>query len=368
MYIDLLKASTYRNFQNVHFRPGPGLNVIWGDNAQGKTNILEMLYLLGTLKSFKGGKNVDFIQQGKEEAHLQARIKKIDVENIIALDITPGCKKVLLNGKSVKSCLEYFSCLRPIIFSPEEVLIARGAPGTRRAMLDRAIFQADPKYLELVRAYDVGLRQRNRALLEKLPPAELFPWTERLILQGAAIRHERYQFLQQLIPKFRQAYQRICGAQESADMHYQAGDGCSKTLQEKLRRELAPLLRREMRLGQTLAGPHRDDIEFSVAGRPVRQYGSQGQQRSCILAFKTAQVMDIEERSGEAPILLLDDLNSELDRHRQDFYFEFLLSRPGQVFITTTDPQPFVARTLENASFFRVKNGRITPDTEMRRQ
>jgi DNA replication and repair protein RecF len=361
-----LEVKNYRNISSAEFRPSQGINILWGDNAQGKSNFLEIIYLIGTLKSFRGGKNENFIGISEKQAFITASIGSRDVTHSLNLSLFSTTKKILINGKGVRNYKEFFSYLRPVIFSPEEVLVIKGLPSLRRALLDRAIFQSDPVYLEKVRAYDHCLKQRNRALNEKKSSQELAPWTENLSYKGAVLRHARFIYLQRVLPAFRETYRNISNSREVADIHYPAGGEQLEHLQSVLRSELASVQGREMAQGQTLAGPHLDDIEFNLNGRNIKNYGSQGQQRSCMLAFKTAQVDDLEKCTGETPILLLDDLNSELDRARQDFYFNFLKKRAGQAFITTTDPQPFVTQPLENATFFKVVNGRIMAESEMR--
>jgi DNA replication and repair protein RecF len=368
MELNSLKILNYRNILSLELRPGSGINIFHGDNGQGKTNLIEIIYLLGTLKSFRGGTNADFITRGQDNCRIKAGVIKGDSRHEIAIDIYPNGKKLSFDGKTPKGNKDFFSCLRPVVFAPEEVMIAKGSPALRRALLDRAIFQTDPGYLTKVRAYDLCLSQRNKALQQQLSSVELAPWTERLVHHGALIRQERHLYLQGILPLFREAYLYITENREEADIFYPSGRERLEELEGILYQDLMMVRSREMRHGQTLAGPHRDDLEFTIAGQPVKNHGSQGQQRSCILAFKTAQVLDLEARTGETPVLLLDDLNSELDRRRQDFYFNFLLTRSGQVFITTTDPQPFLMRSFKDAMFFQVADGRIMPDQEMRRQ
>jgi DNA replication and repair protein RecF len=368
MKLDNLSIKNYRNIRREVFIPSKTFNIIYGDNAQGKTNLLEIIYLIGNLKSFRGGGNSNFINKEEEECHLDALVHVQDVYHQIKLSLQPSGKQLLFDGKSVRNYTKYFSCLRPIVFAPEEISVTKGPPAMRRALLDRAIFQADPTYLQRVREYDLSLRQRNRALHCRFSSEEIKPWTESLIRNGARLRLERFNFLEEIIERYRSIYNIIANNKEEANITYSMGGNKIGDLEESLRRELHFSSNKEAQMRITMAGPHRDDLAFSINGCSIKNIASQGQHRSCILAFKTAQVLNIEEKTGEIPVLLLDDLNSELDRGRQDFYFDFLLPRSGQVFITTTDPQPFVARNLTNALFFRLVDGRIYPDKEMRNQ
>lgn len=362
MSIESLELRDFRNIQEINLRPAPGFNVIWWDNAQGKTNLLEAVYLLGHLKSFRSGRNEELITQGRTAARLKASLTCQKVQRAVEMTIAPTGKKALVNGKNVRTAGHFFGFLRPVLFSPEEVGLVKGVPAGRRALLDRAIFQVDPAYLEKAQEYERCLRQRNRLLREGARPAELEPWDEALVRLGARIRRERQTYLQRIVPLLQETYSRIAGQGEKATLEYPAAAADEESQRENLRRQLAKHGERERLLGQTLVGPHRDDPLFLVQGRPLRLYGSQGQQRTFMLAFKTAQIMDLEKRTGEPPVLLLDDMTSELDRQRQGFFFRFLLARKGQVFITTTDVQTLISEGLGQARFYRVKAGTLLED------
>lgn len=356
MFLRYLLLRQFRNIESLSLQPDPGFNVFWGDNGQGKTNILESIYLLGTLKGFRGNRNEEFVRQGQEACRLEAEVEAQGLRHKIELTISRQGKSPRLDGKESRSANDFFGHLRPVLFSPEEVGLARGYPAGRRALLDRAIFQVNPGYLAQVLDYMRCLKQRNRLLKEQRSDGEIEPWTEALISSGERLREERRRYLERLGPIFRRAYHSIAAGREEADCDY----CCAGAGEGQLRGELERCFERERRLGQTLAGPHRDDIEFTVEGRPVRLYGSQGQQRSVILAFKTAQIIDLEGLTGESPVLLLDDMTSELDRHRQAFFFRFLLERRGQVFITTTERESLAEGGLDRARYFRVKEGALS--------
>jgi DNA replication and repair protein RecF len=364
MEVQSINIEKFRNIDKINFLPNSRINVIYGENGQGKTNILETIYLVGNLKSFRGGLNNDLVKEGTQSSSIKAVVGNNNVNHTIDLKINKDSKNLLFDGKNVKNYKDFFSCLRPVVFSPEEVLIVKGPHSLRRALLDRAIFQSSPEYLGKVRAYELCLRQRNKALQERLSLTEITAWTEALIKKGALLRQARFFYIRDIRALFCSTYRHISGNSEEVDIRYQAGGENLQDLEESLRQELARGLKRETFQCVTLTGPHRDEIDFILDNRSIRNYGSQGQQRSCILAFKTAQVKLLESSTSESPVLLLDDLNSELDKKRQNFYFEFLLQRTGQVFITTTDLKPFSARDMKNATFFQVVNGRIVPETE----
>ncbi len=359
MQLTRLKYKNFRNIETIDFTPSEGFNIFWGDNAQGKTNLLEAIYLLGHLKSFRGARNPELIRSGSDQARLQGEVTNLAVNRRLELAIEQASKSVRIDGKKVRSGRDFFGFLRPVLFSPEEVSLVKGPPAGRRALLDRSIFQAQPLYLEKVQEYERCLKQRNRLLKEGRLGEELIPWTEGLIDAGGRLRWERFRYLVSLAPLLRQCYDTIAGNGEKADIHIESPGEKVEDFREALRSELKKAANREVHLGQTLAGPHRDDPLFLIEGRPLRLYGSQGQQRSFMLAYKTAQIIDLEKRLGEPPILLLDDMTSELDRHRKGFLFHFLLSRRGQVFLTTTDCTPFKNEGMKIARFFRVTRGNI---------
>lgn len=357
MILQRLDLRNFRNIKEGTIDPEPGFNVLWGANAQGKTNLLEGIYLLGNLKSFRGARNEELIGTDGGRAILQGRLACRGVNRKIELAISREGKSGRVDGKEARSSGSFLGLLRPVLFSPEEVSLVKGIPSGRRDLLDRAVFQADPTFLSRAQEYRRLLRQRNCLLKSDRNAEEIVPWTEALIRSGARIRQDRCNYVARILPLLRETYSNIAGGEEEADLLYAAGNGSLEELEEGLRRDLERQRDRERLLGQTLAGPHRDDPRFLIDGRPLRIYGSQGQQRSFILAFKAAQIMDLESQTGEPPILLLDDMTSELDRKRQGFFFRFLLERRGQVFITTTDIRPLMDEGLNHARFFHVKGG-----------
>ncbi|PLX83314.1 MAG: DNA replication and repair protein RecF [Desulfuromonas sp.] len=358
----LLSRVAWRDFRNIGqatIEPDPGLNVLWGDNAQGKTNLLEGIHLLGNLKSFRQGPNEAIVRHGSERATVGAELSFRGVQRSIDLTIDGRGKTTRVDRKTVRTAKDFLGVLKTVLFSPEEVNLVKGYPGGRRSLVDRAVFQIDPSFLERAQDYSRCLKQRNRLLKNGCSQAELDSWTEELVRTGARIRQDRYLYLAGLRPLLEEAYLNLTGNKERANLLYPAGNDDEQALCETLKRRLERDSERERQLRQTLSGPHRDDFDFMVNGLSLRLYGSQGQQRSFMLAFKTAQIMDLEAKLGEAPVLLLDDMTGELDRQRQGFFFRFLLGRRGQVFVTTTDIQPLLNEGLDHARFFRVVGGSL---------
>ncbi|GAB4164802.1 MAG: DNA replication/repair protein RecF [Geothermobacteraceae bacterium] len=334
MRIEHLVFRGFRNLENLELSPAPGINLIWGDNGQGKTNLLEGIYLLAQLKSFRPARQEHLVARGASGAGLAARIRVKDVEHRLDMNLTSAERRLRVDSQPVATA-EFLGILRVILFAPEETTVVRGAPSGRRAMLDRGIFLADSGYLQRAREYRRCLLQRNSLLRSgQISAKTLEAWTVRLAKSGADLRRLRSCYLERLRPLLQQCYQELSAGRERVDIRLSArSEGDVEALLEELHRQKG----REVALGQTLAGPHRDDVSFQIDGRPLRQYGSQGQQRSFVLAFKCAQLLDFKKERGFFPVLLLDDINSELDGRRREAFFAFLLANSGQVFLTSTD-------------------------------
>lgn len=359
MQLTQLKLYNFRNIERVELQPHRYFNIFHGLNAQGKTNILESICLLGSLKSFRSARNDDLIRRNSIEARIKGRSIKNSVADEMQLDINKQGKTARLNGKIVSQPDNYLNCLRPVVFSPEEVSLAKGGPAGRRRLIDRAVFQASPGFLTTVQNYDRQLKQRNRLLKEKRSETELIPWTEALVQTGAQIRLARKKYIESIQTEFTNCYKKISGGCERAGIYYKPDCGSLEELQRSFTDELSRQKDQEHKYGMTLSGPHRDDIHFQLEERSLRDSGSQGEQRSFILALKTVQVIDLEKRYGEPPLLLLDDLFGELDHQRQKYFFQFLLEMQGQVFITTTDMKPLNNSGISEGSFFKVEDGVI---------
>jgi DNA replication and repair protein RecF len=358
MYLEQLTVRHFRNLAEASVTWGVGFNIIWGNNAQGKTNLLEAVYLLGHLKSFRGARTAELIRHGTVAARISGQVISNPVQHQLVVTLEERGQTPLLDGKPVQRLSQFLGTLCPVLFTADELILLKGAPVGRRALLDRAVLQTDPGYLDLVQAYGRILRQRNRLLKDNATPRELEPWTEALAETGSRIRHERCRYLEIFLPILKGIGREIAASDEELTLDYRYAAG-QADLCAGLREDLQRGLSRERQQGLTLAGPHRDDPEPLIAGRPLKQFGSQGQHRSFLLAFKTAQLIDLEKRLGEPPLLLLDDLASELDAQRQASFFAFLRQRQGQVMITTTHPATLGEAVCPQARFFHVEKGKI---------
>ncbi len=360
MLLNHLKVRAYRNLVDADLGWHEQFNVLHGCNAQGKTNLLEAIYLFGHLKSFRGARSIELLRHGAEAARLKADVNRGPARHQLEIRLHGNGRTPRVDGKTVQKLSDFIGHLRLVLFSPEELAVVKGYPAGRRALLDRAILQTEPGYLDKCQGYERILRQRNQLLKDQASERELAPWTEFLIKAGAEIREVRQSYISRFQPHLVSIYREISGDRERANILYSVADASRERLTESLAQELRSLASRERKTGQTLAGPQRDDIDFMLDDMSLRQYGSQGQQRSFLLAFKAAQMIDLEEEMKEPPILLLDDLASELDSVRQAGFFEFLRRRSGQVFLTTAS-LPAVADIVKNtANFYKVDHGGVT--------
>jgi DNA replication and repair protein RecF len=359
MYLERLALQNFRNLCKTELTWSPGFNVIWGLNAQGKTNLLEAIYLLGHLKSFRSARGHDLIQNQQESAWLGGSVYSQQVSHRLELALHEKGRNPKVDGKTVQRLSQFLGYLRPILFTPEEMGLIKGYPAGRRALLDRAILQTDSTYLDRVQEFERILRQRNQLLKKAASDSEIDVWSEKLASSGGRIRLDRFDYLLRFQKYLQQVYREISRGAEQVEIRHPGEYGSKVELQDKLLQQLYDNRVRERQLRQTLAGPHRDDPEFLIDDKPLRTFGSQGQQRSFLLAFKAGQVLDLEETLGDSPVLLLDDLASELDQQRQSGFFDFLKARQGQVFITTTHPANLGETVLQSARFQRVLQGNV---------
>ncbi len=360
MELSTLRIEDFRNLGALTFSPGPRFNIFYGANGQGKTNLLEAVYLLSAVKSFRPQRNSELIRWGSKLAVVEGCIERAGVERTARIDISPQGKKVQLNGTAVKNLSTFFGSLNAIVFSPDDLNILKGGPDERRRFVDRAIFNVSASYLSDVMAYQSVLKRRNALLRDERNPAMLLDvYDEQLANLGAAIALRRLRYLQAFAPLFRETFNAIFAGADPATpvdapvdapkvvISYRAGwlgglarpgtlDEDEPALAERLQKTLASGRREDLRRGFTTRGPHRDDLHLSLEGHALRAFASQGQQRAVVLAMKIAEVRLFQQHRGFRPILLLDDVSSELDRVRNRYLFDFLQNNPGQVFITTT--------------------------------
>ncbi len=350
MLLEALRLRDFRNLRGIDIEPHSRFNLLTGANGQGKTNLLEGIYLLSAVKSFRQKTtNRNLINFEGEQAILEARIRRGGHVRKVRIEISEGGKKVYLNGESVRNLSDFFGTLNVVIFGPEDIGILKGSPSRRRHFIDRAIFNAHPAYGTESMHYDDVLKNRN-ALLKtpRLDESLLAVYDDQFIEWGTKILRRRLDFIEHFRPVLRRTFRSIFSADLEANIAYDISwiDGRfdeAQALEEEgylealLEHSLRASAGGERERGYTLVGPHRDDLKATLDGRDMRAFASQGQTRAFVLAMKIAEVTHLEERYHFAPILLLDDVSSELDRERTKKLFAFLKGRAeGQVFITTT--------------------------------
>jgi DNA replication and repair protein RecF len=331
MRLQALEVQNFRNLAQVRLAPHPRFNLIIGDNAQGKTNLLEVVYLLGALKSFRTDKNRQLLGPLEPKARLDADVDRGGRQRRVTVEIHPGGKSVFLNQSPVRNLKDFFGTLNIVKFGPEDVSLLRAAPAERRKFLDRAIFQAHPVYAYEVSRYDEILKQRNSLL--KYPSADvdlLDVYDGQLVESGARVVARRLDFLQFFEEIFVQTFHAIFDASFQVGIHYDsAWRGVDakdvEGIAESFHRALVRRREDEVERGFTLSGPHRDDFSLMIGGKKARDFASQGQHRAMVLSLKIAQIRYLQSRYHFEPILLLDDVSSELDQIRNQRLFAFLL-------------------------------------------
>lgn len=356
MHLEALIATGVRNLRPLRFVPRARFNVIVGDNGQGKTNLLEALFVVATLRSFRTSRLVDLIAHGAEQATLGARVTREGLTRVYEVALAPGSRRVRLDGKAPRPLAHYFGAFNVVVFTPDDLQLPRGSPGDRRRFLDRAVFTRRPEHLAVVQDYDRVLRSRNavlkQAAQERAPRAQvdamLDVYDAQLGRLGVALAAARRALLDDLGPPLAAAFAAITRTGRAAAARY--ASAFAGLDPEAAAQQLRAGRARDLAAQTTLAGPHRDDLVLELDGRPAGTFASQGQLRAIMLAWKTAELQRLGEVHGDPPILLLDDVSSELDPDRNAYLFAHLATLAGQCFITTTAPG-HVLLTQDRADF-----------------
>ncbi len=385
MYLRHLHLRLFRNYRDQQVKFDAAKTILVGDNAQGKSNLLESVELLSTLKSHRAIRDRDLILDGKPAGQIQASLER-QLGNIdLTLTLrSQGRRTVAVNGETLRRHLDFLSILNVVQFSSLDLDLVRGGPEVRRHWLDRLLVQLEPVYAHILQQYNQVLRQRN-ALLKKIrqqkiaaesqgslysiPAQELALWDAQLATTGARVIRRRERVLQRLAPLASEWHRAISGSKEVLQMEYLANvtvDSKELIIQDSLEGVRQAFLEKikaraiaEQYQGTTVVGPHRDDVNFTINDTPARQYGSQGQQRTLVLALKLAELQLIEQVLQEPPLLLLDDVLAELDLHRQNQLLEAVSDR-FQTLITTTHLGCFDGQWLEDTQILSVESGKIS--------
>lgn len=357
MYIESIELKNFRNYEGLSLEFDKGTNIFYGDNAQGKTNILEAAYLCGTTKSHRGSKDREMIQFDSEEAHIRMFVRKDGVSRRIDMHLKKNkAKGIAIDGIPIRKAGELFGILNMVFFSPEDLNIIKNGPGERRRFLDLELCQLDKIYLSNLSSYHHVLNQRNKLLKDLVFREELKStlevWNLQLARYGEEIIKSRKKFTEEMNGILEGIHSSITGGKEKIRLVYEAN------VQEgQLLSRLTSDTERDCRLRMTSSGPHRDDLCVLVNGMDIRKYGSQGQQRTAALSLKLSEIYMIQKRIKDMPVLLLDDVLSELDRGRQDYLLSSICE--VQTLITCTGLDDFIDRRFHINKVFKVINGNV---------
>lgn len=365
MMVHALETEAFRNLSAGTFEPEPGVNILYGDNAQGKTNLLESLWLFTGGRSFRGAKETEMPAFGKEKARLNLIFSAEERKQEAEMTIEKR-RRVVLNGIPQSSAAKLAGTFCAVVFSPVHLSLIKDGPDGRRRFIDGAYCQIKPGYIATLTDYNRSLAQRN-ALLKEIRKTgygweQLDIWNQRLALSGTRVMLARMAYCARLKETARRIYGGLSGGKENLSLRYQTSLGLVQ--EEKIDRDgLSVLLLDSLRkhqeadaaAGFTTVGPHRDDLDVSINEMPARIYGSQGQQRSAVLALKLSEASLLKEVTGEQPVALLDDVMSELDISRQDYILNHI--HGWQVFITCCEPAAVLRMT--GGGLFHVKQGVI---------
>ena len=358
MVIETLELSNFRNYDTLFIELDSGINIFYGDNAQGKTNILESIYLCGTTKSHRGSKDKEMIQFQKEESHIRMSVVKKEIPCRIDMHLKRNkAKGIAINEKTKKKASELFGMVNMVFFSPEDLNIIKDGPSERRKFIDIELCQLNKVYLSELSSYQHVLNQRNKLLKDiSFSPdlrSTLDVWDEQLIHYGERIIFEREQFIEELNHIILDIHKNLTGEKEILNISYEpnvSSENFAALLKENREKDLKFKL--------TSTGPHRDDMCVTVNGIDIRKYGSQGQQRTAALSLKLSEIYLVKKRIKDTPVLLLDDVLSELDSSRQNYLLKSI--HDIQTLITCTGLDDFVNNRFKINKVFQVIDGRIS--------
>ena len=389
MYLQTLLLRQFRNYKEQQVNFSAPKTILVGNNAQGKSNLLEAVELLATLRSHRMARDRDLIQNGEEIATIRTTVQRQTGESDLALTLRRnGRRSVAINGEKLRRQMDFLGVFNAVQFSSLDLDLVRGGPEGRRNWLDTLLIQLEPVYAHILHQYNQVLRQRNAflrstqqrsssQLWEPNPgagssalsnaaqapqPEELAVWDAQLAAAGTKVIRRRDRALQRLAPIATAWHNSISGSKEILQVHYSPNVPLEQNQSEKLQQTFLEKIQHraiaELHRGTTLVGPHRDEVELTINQTPARLYGSQGQQRTLVLSLKLAELQLIEEVVGEPPLLLLDDVLAELDPSRQNQLLDAIQDR-FQTLITTTHLSSFDSQWLKSSQILYINAGEI---------
>ena len=360
MKIESLKLKNFRNYDLLSVNFDESTNIFYGDNAQGKTNILEAVYVSGTTKSHRGTKDKDLIRFGIDESHIETVVEKNGIKYQIDMHLKKNSPKgIAINKIPIKKASELCGIINIVFFSPEDLNIIKNGPGERRRFIDLELSQLDKVYLSNLSNYNRIVNQRNHLLKDigydeaKLQTLDI--WDMQLILYGSKIIERRKTFIREINKIISGIHKKLTGNKETIQIIYEPSNGQS-TLEQALNKNK----QKDLKIKSTSVGPHRDDIAFMAGNIDIRKYGSQGQQRTAALSLKLAEIELVKQSINDTPVLLLDDVLSELDKHRQNYLLDSI--HDIQTLITCTGVDEFVNHRFSVNKVFYVENGQVAKE------
>ncbi len=357
MYIESIELKDYRNYETLSLNFDKGTNIFYGDNAQGKTNILEAVYLCGTTKSHRGSKDREMIRFHADESHIRMFVNKEGISRKIDMHLKKNkAKGIAIDGVPIRKAGELFGILNLVFFSPEDLNIIKNGPGERRRFLDLELCQLNKLYLSDLSNYNNILNQRNKLLKDLAFQPSLMStlevWDEQLVHYGRSVIRSRRDFIEEMNGIIREIHSNITGGKEEIQLIYEPS-----ILEDDFLSALAQNQERDCRFKMTSTGPHRDDMGVKINGMDIRKYGSQGQQRTAALSLKLSEIYMVKKRIKDMPVLLLDDVLSELDSNRQNYLLNSI--RQVQTMITCTGLDDFIDKRFHINKIFKVVDGKV---------
>lgn len=363
MHIKEIQLKDFRNYSELKAEFHENVNVFLGQNAQGKTNLLESIYITSMGKSFRTSKDKDLIRFGKDFFRVKINAFKGDDLTVEIAVNQEGKKGIKIDGVKAKKISQLLENIYIVIFSPEDLRIVKDEPEKRRKFIDRELCQISPSYYNSLNQYKKALLQRNAYLKElRIDEAVLEIWDEKLAEYGSKVIKQRDGFIKQINVISNKIHSGITNDKENLKVFYEPSIRVCENQQAAFFEELQKNRRRDIKNRTTGKGPHKDDLKLLANEIDIRNFGSQGQQRTAALSLKLSEIELIRSETGESPILLLDDVLSELDQERQNYLINSL--QKTQVFITTTEISSEVERSLGDIKYFRIEKGVIISQRE----
>ena len=357
MIIKSLELQDYRNYDTLNLAFDRGTNILYGDNAQGKTNILEAIYVSATTKSHKGSKDRDIVNFHKEEAHIRTFLEKDGVETRVDMHLRKSKSKgIAIDGQKIKKAADLLGICNVVFFSPEDLGIIKDGPVERRRFVDMELCQLDSFYLYNLNHYNKIVNQRNKLLKDLYFNPDLRDtlniWDSQLVSFGSKVIERRRLFAEQLNEIIYDIHKRLSGDREEISVRYEPDVEI-----EEFEKKLQCSQEKDIKLKQTTVGPHRDDFSFLIEDVDIRKFGSQGQQRTAALSLKLSEIELVKKLTKDTPILLLDDVLSELDSNRQNYLLSSI--KDIQTIITCTGLEEFVNNRFEINRVYKVTGGGV---------